>query len=135
MILTKPLLIITSISLLALAGSGYYIKTLLSDNAVLQADNKAKVQQIVSMEERLLSQKERFERTLKTLELREEKIQQIEITNSDLKKELNGIAKNEDDKCINTDHSPSISDLLRNKDRVLRQTSPSVPTRATPQEL
>ena len=133
MILSKPLMAITGVSLIALAAAGFYIKVLIGNNALLKADNKAKTEQIISMESELLSQQERFEKTLETLELREQKIRKIEIRNSGLKRKLEDIAKNEEDECINTEHSPSISNILLGRDNEIpRETDSSVPSGDTP---
>ena len=132
MIFNKPLMIISGLSLVALAGAGFYIKVLISNNALLKADNKAKTEQILSMETELLSQQERFEKTLKTLELREEKIRKIESRNSGLKRKLADIANEEKDSCINDTHSPAISGLLRGSDEVPREANSSIPAGDTP---
>lgn len=127
MLFNKPLLIVTAISVLALGAAGIYIKVLIANNALLEADNKVKTEQIISMEKDILSQQERFERTLETLELRDEKIRVIERNSSSLKKKLQELANSEDDKCINTTHSPTIFDLLRSDNKVSDKADPSVP--------
>lgn len=114
MLLNKPLLIFTFVLLLTLASSGFYIKKLIAENAVISEEIKIKDSKISEMNSSLINQEIRFKETLKTLEVRESKIKLIENHNINLKKKVQEISNEKSDVCINAAHNKSIVDILHN---------------------
>ena len=114
MLLNKPLLIFIFVLLLTLASSGYYIKKLLTENAIISEEILVKDSKINEMNSSMINQEIRFKETLRTLEVRESKIKLIESHNINLKKKVQEISNEKSDVCINAAHNKSIVDILHN---------------------
>lgn len=110
---SKATLIIGAVLGLALIGSGWYIKVLLEQKGELKATLAQATAQVESLSDSIEQQRLSYEATLENLKARDSRNRRIETDNDKLRKRLQEIINNENDECLTTAHSESISNLLR----------------------